>query len=599
MRPSMLVSIGRTVRSKLFSTSFFSSPKMGRKSWFASATCLSVLCFCSVDLSSTESAIANGDTRTIRLYHSHTGETIEATYRVNGHYDPAVLEKLNWFLRDWRRAEATKMDPRLFDAVWESYRGAGATEPITVLCGFRSPETNSMLRARSRGVAEHSQHILGKAMDTTMPGLSMEKVREVAMRLQLGGVGYYGNTNFVHIDVGGVRSWPRMSYDQLSRLFPDGKTVHIAANGQPLAHYEEARAEIQARGGGVDLPSSQGPNFFAWLFGLGHGEDEREETATASTAVAARTVVPIRAASRSRTTEDAPPVQTAEKADKTPDKTVVAALAPARNARSFTALDTSADTDKAFQAALPLPPSRPVELASLAADVPLPPIRPSITSAIAPAVVTASVMPAAVPTPPVPTALPTAPRPVEAAQKKDAIGGLIATTNAAAPLRTASLPDLITRGSNTPAAAPTAVLAYAAAAPMEGLRTAARNKKAEGPVHVATATQAPAPMMPARLDRSNFLVMTGSVEAARLSTQTVLGPTVAGLRQVAQNQLRIQAGSLSNVALVASPSRFAVASADLPTDHFSDTTSRTAYALASPADRAHVIVGALALKNGE
>ena len=97
------------------------------------------------------------------------------------------------------------MDPRLFDAVWEAYRGAGATQRITVLCGYRSPETNAMLRRRSRAVAEHSQHILGKAMDTTMHGMSMERVRESAARLQMGGVGYYGDTNFVHIDVGGVR----------------------------------------------------------------------------------------------------------------------------------------------------------------------------------------------------------------------------------------------------------------------------------------------------------------------------------------------------------------------------------------------------------
>ncbi len=167
------------------------------------------------------------------------------------------------------------------------------------------------------------------------------------------------------------------------------------------------------------------------------------------------------------------------------------------------------------------------------------------------------------------------------------------------PLRVANLPDLITRGSNTPATAPAAVLAYSAGAQIEGLRSAARSKKANGAVHAAMATQAPAPMVPARLDRSNFLMMTGPVEAARLPTQTVLGPTVAGLRQVAQNLLRIQAGSTSNVALLARPARFALAATDLPTDHFTDTMGRNAYAFASPSDRVHVIVGSLALKNGE
>jgi len=190
-----------------------------------------------------ESAVANGDTRTLFLYHSHSKETIAATFRTGGHYDGQVLEKLNWFLRDWRTDGPTHMDPRLFDTLWEAYRSAGRNtgpdDPIVVVSAYRSPETNAMLRRRSSAVAEHSQHMLGKAMDSTMPALSMEKLREIAMRMQRGGVGYYPNANtpFVHIDVGGVRHWPRMNYDQLVRLFPDGKTVHIPSNGHPLPGY--------------------------------------------------------------------------------------------------------------------------------------------------------------------------------------------------------------------------------------------------------------------------------------------------------------------------------------------------------------------------
>jgi uncharacterized protein YcbK (DUF882 family) len=175
--------------------------------------------------SSTETAVANGDTRTLNLYHSHTGESIQATFRVNGSYDQAVLEKLNYFLRDWRNNDRTRMDPRLFDVIWEAYRTAGATQPISIVSAYRSPQTNAMLRSRSHAVAEHSQHILGRAMDTTMPGMPMERIREIGMRLQRGGVGWYPSSNFVHLDVGNVRAWPRMSYDQLVRLFPDGKTV--------------------------------------------------------------------------------------------------------------------------------------------------------------------------------------------------------------------------------------------------------------------------------------------------------------------------------------------------------------------------------------
>ncbi|MGJ0510444.1 MAG: DUF882 domain-containing protein [Methylocystis sp.] len=232
----------------------------------------------------TETAVANGDTRTIYLHHAHTGEDIAATYLVNGQYDSRVLEQLNWFLRDWRRDEPTNMDPRLFDVVWEAYRNAGAgNQVINVVSAYRSPETNAMLRARSRAVAKYSQHMLGKAMDTTMPGMPMSQVREIGMRMQRGGVGYYPNANtpFVHLDVGNVRAWPRMTYEQLVRLFPDGKTVHLPTNGQPLPGYEEARAEIEARGNGAYVtapPRRSFGGFLAALFG-GGGEDEDAEIA--------------------------------------------------------------------------------------------------------------------------------------------------------------------------------------------------------------------------------------------------------------------------------------------------------------------------------
>jgi uncharacterized protein YcbK (DUF882 family) len=226
----------------------------------------------------TETAVANGDTRTIYLHHTHTNEDIAATYLVNGQYDSNVLKQLNWFLRDWRRDEPTNMDPRLFDVVWEAYRGAEASnQVINVVSAYRSPETNAMLRSRSRAVAKYSQHMLGKAMDTTMPGLPMSHIREIGMRMQRGGVGYYPNANtpFVHLDVGNVRSWPRMTYEQLARLFPDGKTVHLPTNGQPLPRYEEARAEIEARGDGayVAAPQRGFGGFFAMLFGGGEEDD--------------------------------------------------------------------------------------------------------------------------------------------------------------------------------------------------------------------------------------------------------------------------------------------------------------------------------------
>ena len=174
----------------------------------------------------TQNAIANGDTRTISLYHTHTGESISATFRADGQYDRAVLAKLNHFLRDWRNDDQISMNPRLFDVIWETYRESGSRQPVHIVSAYRSPKTNAMLRRRSRAVAEHSQHMLGKAMDMHYVDVSMSRVREIAMRLHRGGVGYYptAGTPFVHLDVGSVRAWPRMSYDQLARLFPDGKT---------------------------------------------------------------------------------------------------------------------------------------------------------------------------------------------------------------------------------------------------------------------------------------------------------------------------------------------------------------------------------------
>ncbi len=228
---------------------------------------------------STESAVANGDTRTISLSNQHTNESGSFTFMVNGVYDQAVLDKLNWLCRDWRLNEPTKMDPHLFDIIWEVYRESGSTQPIDVLSGYRSPQTNAMLRRRSRQVAEHSQHMEGKAIDAHFIDVGTARIRDIAMRMEEGGVGFYptGATPWVHIDSGSVRYWPRMSRDALTRLFPDGKTVFIPADGQPMPGYEQARAEIEARGGQVQVAGG-GFGIFSWLFGArGGGADDAEE----------------------------------------------------------------------------------------------------------------------------------------------------------------------------------------------------------------------------------------------------------------------------------------------------------------------------------
>ncbi|MFY8039705.1 MAG: DUF882 domain-containing protein [Bosea sp. (in: a-proteobacteria)] len=201
----------------------------------------------------TQDAVANGDTRTISIQHMHTKELTTVTFRRDGRYVSEALDRLNNALRDWRNDDVIKMDPRLFDIAWEVHREVGSSSPFHVVSAYRSPGTNAMLRRRSRGVAKHSQHTMGKAMDFYLPDISTAQIRAVGMKLQRGGVGYYptANTPFVHLDVGSVRSWPRMTRDQLARIFPSGNTVHIAADGRPMDGYEVAKAQILARGGSV------------------------------------------------------------------------------------------------------------------------------------------------------------------------------------------------------------------------------------------------------------------------------------------------------------------------------------------------------------
>jgi uncharacterized protein YcbK (DUF882 family) len=206
----------------------------------------------------TQDAAANGDTRSLSFFHTHTRESTTITFRRNGRYDGEALTQLNWFLRDWRVNEPAKMDPRLFDILWEVYRESGSSQPINIVSAYRSPETNSALRRRSKAVSEHSQHMLGKAMDIRLPDVSTERLREIAMRLQYGGVGYYGSSAFVHLDTGSVRAWPRMSQEQLARLFPDGKTLHLPSNGKPLQGYEVAKAEVLSRNAGLSTQASLG-----------------------------------------------------------------------------------------------------------------------------------------------------------------------------------------------------------------------------------------------------------------------------------------------------------------------------------------------------
>lgn len=202
-------------------------------------------------------AMAFAEDRTLKLHFTHTGERAAITYKRNGKFDQKGLAQANRLLRDWRKNQSTRMDPRLLDLVWEVYQRSGATDYIRVVSAYRSPATNSMLRGRSRssGVAKKSQHTLGKAMDFYIPGVKISTLRRLAMQAQVGGVGFYPTSGspFVHLDVGNVRAWPRMSRKELARIFPNGRTMHVPADGRPLPGYDQAVADYKRRVGSKSI----------------------------------------------------------------------------------------------------------------------------------------------------------------------------------------------------------------------------------------------------------------------------------------------------------------------------------------------------------
>lgn len=194
-------------------------------------------------------ASANAETRKLKLYFLHTGEKAEITYKKNGRYVKGGLKKINRFLRDWRRNEPTKMNPKLLDLIWEVYKETRSRKHIHVISGYRSPKTNNQLRKRGRGVAKKSQHTLGNALDFFIPGVSLTKLRNIGLKQGLGGVGFYPRSGspFVHMDTGRVRHWPRMNRSQLAKVFPKGKTLHVPTDGKPLPGYNVAKANYERK----------------------------------------------------------------------------------------------------------------------------------------------------------------------------------------------------------------------------------------------------------------------------------------------------------------------------------------------------------------
>jgi len=150
----------------------------------------------------------NNQPRILSLHHLHTNEKIEIVYRIGDHYQRDALKRLNGFLRDFRTGDIATIDPKLFDLLFDINRRLGYPDgSFEILSGYRSPVTNAMLRKASRRVARNSLHMSGKALDIRCSGASTRRVRDSALSLRRGGVGFYSRSDFVHVDTGSVRRW--------------------------------------------------------------------------------------------------------------------------------------------------------------------------------------------------------------------------------------------------------------------------------------------------------------------------------------------------------------------------------------------------------
>jgi uncharacterized protein YcbK (DUF882 family) len=145
--------------------------------------------------------------RTLALYNLHTGEKLKTAYWIKGEYLSDALSEINHILRDFRTEEILPIDTGLLDLLHDLHNSTGSSEMLHVISGYRSPATNARLRENSHGVAGHSLHMQGKAADIRLPGYSLSSLRRAAVDLKGGGVGYYPESDFVHVDVGRVRYW--------------------------------------------------------------------------------------------------------------------------------------------------------------------------------------------------------------------------------------------------------------------------------------------------------------------------------------------------------------------------------------------------------
>ena len=151
-------------------------------------------------------AIAQSE-RSLSFYNTHTGERLIVIYQRHGNYIPESLEKINTILRDHRSGDMHPIDPKLMDYLYDLQTQVGNHGDVHIISGYRSPETNRKLRRNSKGVAQGSMHMQGKALDFRLPGTDTARLCDAARKMKRGGVGYYKKSDFIQIDTGRVRNW--------------------------------------------------------------------------------------------------------------------------------------------------------------------------------------------------------------------------------------------------------------------------------------------------------------------------------------------------------------------------------------------------------
>jgi uncharacterized protein YcbK (DUF882 family) len=231
-------------------------------------------------------AFSGGETRTISLFHIHTKERLNVTYMENGRYVPSAMKQINYLLRDWRKSKVVTIDPKSIDLVWELHEDLGSHGIINIVCGYRSASTNAMLHRIGRKVANHSQHINGKAIDFYFPDVPTVKIRNSALVRKVGGVGYYrsagGPTGFLHVDSGSVRHWgPVISNSQMAQIMREG------------ARTVGRRMRLNSGNDGSTQVAEAQPPRGEGIFGLLFGKKKPVEQPVQQMAVAAPIPTPV------------------------------------------------------------------------------------------------------------------------------------------------------------------------------------------------------------------------------------------------------------------------------------------------------------------